>query len=419
MAPVGASDAYAVAAVEKALWPDIEALLPASVRAEIDAHAGAADAQGEASERSLEILREHGYFGLPVPAEFQGGGADLLACAAVQRELGMADAGLAVALNMHMFSVGMMVEYWRRHSDSSWLLLEAIASQRRIVASAFAEPGLGGSILRSHTRARREREGWLVTGVKSPCSLAGRCDLFCLQMEAEPAEPRGLLVALIPATAPGLRVERTWDALGMRASESDTLRLEDCHIPDSLVLHRCDPGFDKDDVFAAGLLWFCVTTAATYIGLARRAIDEGSVGLRASRLPHLSAVRADLPSVHSQLGEAVAGILALEAACTGVARAFCASVSGATALLPVALAVKHSSAEVCARAVADTAELLGARSYARRGLLARLWRDVQAARFHPPTRLATRQILGRWALDLPFSFELYEQPIASPTEPHA
>lgn len=409
-APV-APNAYAVAAVESALWPDVDALLPAEARAEIAAGAAEADELGRASERSLEILRETGYFGLPVPAEFQGGDADLLACAAVQRALGRADPGLAVAVNMHLFSVGVMVEHWRRRRDSSWLLLEAIASQRRIVASAFAEPGLAGSILRSHARARREEKGWVVTGVKSPCSLAARCDLFCLQVEAEPAEPRGLLVALVPASAPGLRVERTWDTLGMRASESDTLRLEGCHIPDDLVFHRCEPGFDDEDVFAAGLIWFCVTTAATYIGLARRAIDEASAALRTSRLPHLAATRADLPSVQSQLGEAMAGVLSLEAACTGLARAFGAAERDAAALLPVALAVKHAAAEACARSVADAAELVGARSYARGGVLARCWRDVQAARFHPPTRLATRQILGRWALELPFSFELRERPI--------
>jgi hypothetical protein len=38
-------------------------------------------------------------------------------------------------------------------------------------------------------------------------------------------------------------------------------------------------------------------------------------------------------------------------------------------------------------------------------------RDAQAIRFHPPTRFATRQILGRWALDLPFAFELDERPM--------
>ncbi|HEU5321987.1 MAG TPA: hypothetical protein VFX28_14365, partial [Methylomirabilota bacterium] len=61
-------------------------------------------------------------------------------------------------------------------------------------------------------------------------------------------------------------------------------------------------------------------------------------------------------------------------------------------------------------------ELLGAQAYAREGLLARLWRDVQAVRFHPPTRPASRQILGRWALGLPLRYELLERPAAPPAD---
>jgi hypothetical protein len=43
--------------------------------------------------------------------------------------------------------------------------------------------------------------------------------------------------------------------------------------------------------------------------------------------------------------------------------------------------------------------------------MARLWRDVQAVRFHPPTRLVGRQIIGRWALGLPLSLDPDERPL--------
>ncbi len=61
---------------------------------------------------------------------------------------------------------------------------EAIAVQHRIIASAFAEPGLGAALLRSTVKARRAggKKGYIVAGVKSPCSLAAYCDLVCFQM---------------------------------------------------------------------------------------------------------------------------------------------------------------------------------------------------------------------------------------------
>lgn len=401
---------YAVDAAETALWPDTEELLGQNVLREIAGAAGLADDEGAIATASLDRLRDARYFGLPVPTSLRGLGASLLECAAVQRRLAAADPGLAIAANMHLFSLGMAVEHWLRHHDTCGLLLEAIADQQRIVASAFAEPGLGGSILRSNTKARRTDQGYLATGVKSPCSLAEVCDLMCLQMVIEPAEPRGLVMAIIPARAPGIVVERTWNTLGMRGSGSETVRLAECFVPDSLIFHRCNPGFDDDEVFAAGLIWFCVTTTATYLGLVKAAMGAASDGLRRARLEHLGCSRADLPTLQTQLGELVSSTLAIEAACVGVAERLDRRLGDPRALLPAALALKHAAIEACVRFVDGAAELVGGSAYARTSALARLLRDVEAIRFHPPTRPISRQILGRWALGLPFTFELDEHP---------
>jgi len=409
-------DAYSVAKSEAALWPDVGRYLPDGVLGTIADGAAAGDADGAVPEESYRVLRAGGYPGMPVPTEYEGGGATLLECAAAQRRLAAADPGLAIAVNMHLFSVGVMVEHWRRARDASWLLLEAIATQRRLVASAFAEPGLAGSLLRSHCVATPVDKGYQVSGVKMPCSLAGRSDLICLQMQLPEPGPDSLLVALIPTDSPGVRVERTWNTLGMRASESDTLRLEDCFVPEDLVFYRCRPGFDADEVFAAGLVWFAITTTATYLGVASQLLGQVRQALQKARVRHLDAVRAQLPSVQSAVGELSATLATQELACIGLARTADAGGVDPRGLLPAALGLKHTSVEACTRVVAEAAELVGAMSYGRRGPFERLWRDVQAVRFHPPVRLATRQILGRWSLGYPFSFELDERPVPGPAE---
>jgi alkylation response protein AidB-like acyl-CoA dehydrogenase len=388
------------------MWPSTDRQLPPEILAAITDGAAAADVSGELSESTLDLLRECSYFGLPVPAVLQGGNAGLLECAAVQRRLAMSDPALAIAVNMHLFSVGMAVEHWRRARDACGLILEAIATQQRIVASAFAEPGLGGALLRSNTKARRADRGYIVNGVKVPCSLAAHCDLLCFQMQADAGEPGGLMTAFLPSRASGVRVEQTWDALGMRSSRSDTLRLDECFVPDELVFHRCEPGEDDDEVLAAGLVWFCVATTATYLGVAGASLDAARDELRRSPVSHLAATRAELPSVQDALGEVVAGILAVEAACTAVAARIDTRRDDPRSLVPTALGLKDAGMDACIHAVETAAELVGGAAYARTGLLARLWRDVQAARFHPPTRLVTRRALGKWALGMPFSFEL-------------
>jgi alkylation response protein AidB-like acyl-CoA dehydrogenase len=158
------------------------------------------------------------------------------------------------------------------------------------------------------------------------------------------------------------------------------------------------------------MVWFCLLTTATYLGVVQAALDAVGEALRSSRVTYLDAARADLPTLQGLLGDRVAEILALDAACVGLARTVDLREGEAGELVPAAVAIKHVAVAACIAAVEDSAELVGGRSYARAGTLARLWRDVQAIRFHPPTRPASRQLLGRWALGQPFVYELSEQP---------
>ncbi|RJO70174.1 acyl-CoA dehydrogenase [Nocardia panacis] len=394
-----------------AIWPGTEHLLPESAVAELASLTEENDRRGRLSDRSIEILREAGYFGLPVPSDLSGGNASLVECCAIQRRLGAADPGLSIGVNMHIFSMGFMVEHWKRHHDESGQLLEQIARQGQIVVSAFAEPGLGGSLTRSNCTARRVGDDWLTSGLKVPCSLAERSDLLCLQMIDEAGGPESLLVGLVPTGAPGIKVERTWNTLGMRASESDTIKLTDCPVPDDMIVHRSSPGSLGDEVFAAGTGWFCVTSTAAYLGVASAAIDHARSALTRSRITHLNASRAELPSFQNALGEILTSVMTMEAACAQLARLLDEGKTDARSLLPAMLALKYQAAEKAIHAVEMTAELVGVASYSANGPVTRLIRDVHAARFHPPTNFVTRQLLGRWALGLPWNFDLSEVPV--------
>ncbi|MEU4559559.1 acyl-CoA dehydrogenase family protein [Actinoplanes sp. NPDC023936] len=390
-----------------AVWPDVTRFLPDPVLAGIAGGAQEADRAGRPPAAGLALLRDADWPGMPVPADFHGGGATLLECCAAQLRLATADPALAIAVNMHLFSVGLMVEHWRRRADVSWLLLEAIAEQRRLLASAFAEPNLGGSVSRSTFVARPAPKGWLVSGTKRPCSLAGEADLVSFQMEVPAGDGRDVVVALLPTGAPGLSVRRSWDALGMRGSGSDTVVFTDCHVPEELVFYRAPAGDEQDDVLAAGVVWFSLTASACYLGLARAAVAAARDLLGRGSVHHLGVPRAHLPSVHDVVGAQVAPLLTLEAACAHLAGQLDAG-AAPHAVLPACLAVKQQTMDVVPAAVGALAEVCGGVAYGRSTPLERLWRDAQAVRFHPPTRLPTLQYLGRDALGLPAYLDLDE-----------
>ncbi|MEV6236548.1 acyl-CoA dehydrogenase family protein [Lentzea sp. NPDC051838] len=386
------------------IWPAVDDVFPDDSLRRIAEWGRDADHDGKPPVASLDLLKEIDWPGLAIPELFHGKGAGLVRCCAAQRALGAADPGLAIAVNMHLFSTGLMVEHWRRRTDTSWLLMEAIATQNRLLASAFAEPGLGGSATRSTLQAEQVGDGWRVTGRKRPCSLAGQADLVCLQVQTGDE----VLVALLPTTAPGLSVVPDWDALGMRGSASDTLVLEDCEIPDDLVFYRAAAGNEQDDVLAAGIVWFALTSTACYLGLAQSALELGGALLRGGRIAHLGSTRAELPSYQAVLGDPVADLLQLEAGCAHVAARMDAGAAPED-LLGAALAVKQQAIRVVPRLLEVLAEAAGGVSYARGAGFERFWRDAQAVRFHPPTPAATRQFLARRALGLPASLDLDEQ----------
>lgn len=388
------------------IWPCVERFIPPQCLDEIAASASESDSTGQISERVLELLKLNHYYGIPVPSDFEGEGATVEQCCAVQRRIAMADPGLAVGLNMHLFSVGVILEHWRVERDVSWALMEAIATQDRLVASAFAEPGLGGSFLRSHCQGKRVEGGYQVTGVKAPCSLIARSDLVCFQFESNENRPDTLCVALVPTKSEGFSVKKSWNAMGMRASESDTLLLSDAFVPDDLVFHRSEPGADDDPVFTLGLCWFLVTATATYLGAINACLHQLTKQLEGSAYSKAGLPRGHYPTFQNELGELFGQYLALEHSCSNIAKMLDREDRTVDHILPSALALKNVAVDTCKQVSGSAMELCGGGSYSTKSPMSRLWRDIQAIAFHPPTRFVSRQILARSALGFPIRFEL-------------
>jgi len=391
------------------IWPEVGHLLAPEVIAELAGLALEADREGCLSEAGLELLRRHKWPGLAVPKQFGGLGASLLECCAVQRKLGGADPGLSIACTMHLGSVGVWNEHYAKHPDMTWVFMEAVATRSLIVASAVAEPNLGGSVNRSTLRARRVEGGWEVNGRKGPLSFSASADLVMLQFqsEAEGDAPSEVLVALVPRSLPGISTERTWDTMGMRGSGSDTLVLDHCLVPDPLVVYHGQPGAAIDDDIVAGIVGFCLVITASYLGLAEAALGVAGGLLGRSRIAHLDAARAELPSFQGILGQQAAALLTLETSCAGLARAMDAR-QNPQLLLAAALGLKQHAVRIIPEALGALADACGGIAYSRTSPLERYWRDAQAIRFHPPTPVPVAQYLGRRALGMAAALDLDE-----------
>src|SRR5206468_3950042 len=90
-------------------------------------------------------------------------------------------------------------------------------------------------------RARRVKDGWSIAGRKMFASMLEAADYVLVLAHPEGTTgPAPALLLLVPPDAPGRRVIANWDTLGMRATRSDSLVLEDCRVPERAVVFHAE-----------------------------------------------------------------------------------------------------------------------------------------------------------------------------------
>lgn len=349
--------------------------------------------EGATGPDRIRDLTASGYAALPVPREFGGAGASLVEVAAAQRALGMVDPSAAIALNMHAFTVGLMADYWRRHRDSSWMLLEGIARTGALVASAFAEPGGSPNFMSSSSEAVPTAKGYRVSGVKFPCSLATTATLVCLTARVTGTDDT--ILALCPRSSPGLTVEGEWASLGMTDSDTARLVLRDVEIDDRLVFHR-GPADAIDDNVISGMAWFAVLLSATYHGVLSGLLDGA---YRQTALASAYGPRTAL------LGRATRELLTLGGACRQLGTDVGSGAVEGRAALAAAVGLRASLSDTRDRVLAAVTPVIGSRLYGRGQPAAALLVDSLAVHHHPPSLLTCDEVVGAFCTGREISFD--------------
>jgi alkylation response protein AidB-like acyl-CoA dehydrogenase len=319
-----------------------------------------------------------------VPDEFGGGGASLLDVASAQRAIAIVDPSLAIALNMHSFTIGLLREYWIAKKDISWFLLEGIAEKNALVASAFAEPAGLPNMLSANMDAVRSPKGYRLSGVKYPCSLVTSADIFCTN--ARVSGSAEIIVAMVPAKAPGLTADETWRGMGMRSSDTGRLTLSEVEVDERLVFYSA-PADEIDDLVIAGIVWFAALLAASYHGAMCRLLS-----MAVQPKQSYSSERRYV------LGRATRPVISLGFSCQGVARAWDDGSLGGTAALAAAQALRNQVAAAADDVVREIRLLVGSRLYTRGDELGELGLDLIASHHHPPAELICDFSLGGIAL---------------------
>jgi alkylation response protein AidB-like acyl-CoA dehydrogenase len=361
--------------------------------------ARAAEHDREASYpfEAIDALKAAGYFAAPVPVELGGLGVssahDLVVASS---RLARGDASVAIGVNMHLVAVLNMERRRQvavaagaeRRARAFAASLEQIAAEGAVLAAAISEPGQ--DLTRPATRATRTATGWRIDGRKMFCTMSpAATDLYVAVTYADDDGSERYAYAMVPTDAPGVVVNDDWDALGMRASGSNSVTLDGVELPESGVrggFHAGDPVPYMERNLTAGLFHAAASLgiAESADAIARRAAvgringDARPRMLVADNAVDLAAARGVLSRAGALIDEDTIEVSALFAEAQA-AKAF----------------VNEAAARIVDRALA----LSGGAGYVNGSPLARAYRDVKAGSFmHPLGANRAYDYLGSVAL---------------------
>ncbi len=374
---------------------------------ELAVRAAEHDRDGSYPFEAIDKLKAAGYFTAPIPLELGGLGVssahDLVVASS---RLARGDASVTIGVNMHLVAV-LNMERRRevalaagqeRRARGYASSLEQIARGGVVLAAAISERGQ--DLTRPGTVATRTETGWRIDGRKSFCTMSpAATDLYIAVTYADSDGDERYAYAMVPTDAPGVIVHDDWDALGMRASGSNSISLEGVELPESGVRGGFPAGDSLPYIernLVSGLFH-----AAAALGIAESADQLARQGI-AGRINGDARPRMQVAENAIDLA-ASRGVLSRAAILIDGHRAANAASDGTPeelgALFAEAQAAKAFVNEAAARIVDRALALSGGAGYLNGSPLARAYRDVKAGAFmHPLGANRAYDYLGHIAL---------------------
>jgi alkylation response protein AidB-like acyl-CoA dehydrogenase len=317
------------------------------------------------------------------------------------RRLAKAAPATAVAVNMHLYWMGVAADLWKAGDKScEWMMREGAAGE--VYAAGHAESGNDLPLLLSTAKAERVDGGYKITGRKMFGSLSPVWTRFGFHAmdTADPNNPK-IVHGFLPRDAVGYRIDATWDSLGMRASMSNDTVMDGAFCPDKYIARVVAAGPAGVDLFILGVFANAlVGLANVYFGTALRARDIAIEG--AHKRTSLGLTRSMAYHPHMQYNAAEMDLLSesVTALIDRVAADWSNGVDHGMAWPAKIVGMKHTAVESSKRIVDIAMEMSGGSGFYKANELEHLYRDVRGGGFHPANSALTHEIVGKTALGI-------------------
>jgi alkylation response protein AidB-like acyl-CoA dehydrogenase len=385
----------------------VKPALSEEMLARFDSRAAGYDQANRFFSEDFEDLRTAKYLLLPLPAQFGGADMSLAEVCRQQRRLAYHAPATALAVNMHLYWLGVAADLWRRGDTSlEWILREAAAGE--IFAAGHAESGYDVPVLLSTSKAVRVDGGYRFTGHKHFGSLTPVWTRFGLHgMDtSDPSQPK-IVHAFMPRDTAGYAIKQTWDVLGMRATRSDDTVVQNAFVPDRYIARVVPAGGAGVDQFVLGVFaWALMGFGNIYYGLAKRALDQSVAAAKSKGSLALSRSMAYHPEVQHAIADMVIELESIGPHLESIAEDWSNGVDYGAEWPSKIFAAKYRAVEGSWRIVDLGLEVTGGSGIFRSAGYERLVRDARLGRIHPANSFLTHEVVAKTALGI----SLDEQP---------
>ncbi len=201
------------------------------------------DRAGRFDRELASKLGEVGYLGAPVAEEYGGRGLDYVGYGLIVEQVGRADSSARTVVSVQTSLVCGSIEKWgTEEQKQEWL--PRLCSGEALGCFALTEPDTGSDAANLRTRAKKTDSGWSISGNKMWISMGNVAEVALVFAQTDPQKKhKGLAAFLVPTADEGYTAQEIHGKLGLRASDTAEISLDEIEVPDSAMLGEIGDGF--------------------------------------------------------------------------------------------------------------------------------------------------------------------------------
>ena len=331
---------------------------------------------------------ELGLMGIEVPERLGGAGGSIFMAVLAIEELARVDASAAIYVDVHNTLVNNALLRWGSAEQHERLFPRLTADL--LGAFALSEPGSGSDAFALATRAERRGNHWELTGRKFWITNGAEAEAFIVFANTDFSKGyKGITAFLVERDFPGFSVGKKEDKLGIRASSTTELILEQCVVPDENVLGPVGQGYK---IAIETLNEGRIGIGAQMIGVARGALEAATAYVKERQ--QFGKAIAEFQGVQFQLAQMATD---LEAARLMVYNAGRLKDTGQPFQQQAAMA-KLFSSQVADRTTSNCLELFGGYGYSKEYPAEKYYRDAKIGTIYEGTSNMQLQTIAKGLL---------------------